>query len=154
MQQLTWPCLERNSPDFVFDTKTVIICRDDKALINDLLFFSRKNHQRRRKIDQILKDANVKAPPQYGSESDSDSSGSDDETDSENEDSHQVSAWWTGRNLLLLDDVLGVLPCHEFLPIMVLHGCGWRAGIQSAGKIYCVLHCKVWGENIFGGLIN
>ncbi|KAL8616789.1 hypothetical protein ACOMHN_017826 [Nucella lapillus] len=46
----------------------------------------RKNRQRRRKIDQILKDANVKAPAQDSSESDSESSASDEDVLSENED--------------------------------------------------------------------
>ncbi|XP_076445942.1 MSL complex subunit 3-like isoform X2 [Babylonia areolata] len=62
---------------------------ENKALMKRLTETAkkhRKNRQRRRKIDQILRDANVKAPAQDSSESDSDSSGSDEDMQSENED--------------------------------------------------------------------
>ncbi|XP_070196637.1 MSL complex subunit 3-like [Littorina saxatilis] len=60
---------------------------DNKTLMKRLTETAkkyRKNRQRRRKIDLILREANVKAPPQYDSESDTSSGGSGDDSDTDN----------------------------------------------------------------------
>ncbi|KAK7097381.1 hypothetical protein V1264_004368 [Littorina saxatilis] len=65
---------------------------DNKTLMKRLTETAkkyRKNRQRRRKIDLILREANVKAPPQYDSESDTSSGGSGDDSDTDNSN-HQA----------------------------------------------------------------